>query len=49
MPMLVPVASHDQNSHVSPGSDQLDLTNAMVLLTISSVPHNAKDGTNGIT
>ena len=40
MPVLVPVASYDQKSHVAPHVDHLDLRNAMVPLVLS-MSHDA--------
>ena len=39
-PTPVPVASHDQKSHVAPHSDHLELTNAVVPLTLPSASHD---------
>ena len=41
MPILMPMASHDQKSHVALHFDHLDLRNAMVLLTMLSTSHDA--------
>ena len=48
MLMLVSMTSHDQNSHVAPDFDCLQLRNAMVPLMILSAFCNANASTSGI-
>ena len=45
--MLMPVASHDQNSYVEPQFDLLDLKNTKMLLITPSISLNAS--AHGIT
>ena len=46
---LVSVALHDQNGHLIPCFDCLDLGDAKVPQMMPSAPCDAETGTNGIT
>ena len=43
------MVSQDQKSDVAPPNGHLGLANAMLLLTRSSVSHDAGTGSNGVT
>ena len=46
MTMPAPMVSHDQNCHVAPHFDHLDVRNAVVLLMMLSAPCYAKASTH---
>ena len=47
--ILMPMASHEEKSHVAPHFDHLDLRNSMVPLKMLSASHDIGTIANGVT